>query len=211
MGLFGSDKLFNIRDSKELLHALSTRKHWDSIRKDVLSALIDNAKGDVLKISRFIFVSEYYDCVKNNFVDLSRIWEDPRLALSSFGATLVGLAGDIIQHMGDLPEGSERQSQATGLVEISFLSAILCDQYLLAAFKGLASFYYATGRKELAAAICRQYDEAEQKLLQATDEYLRAYRETKYKPVAAALRAEMDRLKAELGMASGQGPKHLPD
>ncbi len=203
MGLFGSEKLFNIKDSQELLRALSGRAQWSLIRPDVLSALVNNARGDVLKISRLVFVSEYYDCVRNNFVELSRIWEDPRLALSSFGATLVGLAGDIIQHMADLPEGSERQSQATGLVEISFLSAIFCDPYLLAAFKGLASFYYATGRKELAAATCRQYDETEQKLLQATDQYLRAYRETKYKPMAAALRAEMNRLKASLGVAAG--------
>jgi hypothetical protein len=203
MGLFGSEKLFNIRDSQELLRALSTRKHWNLIRPEVLSALVDNANGDVLKISRFVFVSEYYDCVKNNFVELANIWKDPRLALSSFGATLVGLAGDIIQHLGDMQEGSERQTQATSLAELSFLSAVLCDRYLLTAYKGLASFYSATGRLKLAAAACRQYDEAEQKILQATDDYLRAYRETKYKPIATALRAEVDRLEAELGVARG--------
>ena len=80
-------------------------KPWDLIRADVLRALIDNANGDVIRISRFVFVSEYYDCVRNNYADLAKIWEDPRLALSAFGVTLVGLAGDIIQHLGDIPPG----------------------------------------------------------------------------------------------------------
>ncbi|GEM_PF-3133075 len=203
MGLFGSDKLFNLKDSTEVLRALASRKPWNLIRADILKTIVDNANGDVLKISRFVFVSEYYDCVKNNFVELAKIWEDPRLALSSFGATLVGLSGDIIQHMGRMAEGSEQQVQATGLVEMSLLSAILCDQYLLPARRGLASFYYGTGRNKLAAAACRQYDEAERQLLEAKDDYLSAYRETKYKPLAADLRSEIDRLEAELGVTRG--------
>jgi len=195
MGLFGSEKLFNITDSSELLLALSTRKHWDLIRKEVLQAIIDSARGDVVKISRLVFVSE---CVKNNFVDLAKIWEDPSQALSAFAATLVGLAGDIIQHMGDMPEGSARQIQAASLVEISFHSAILCDPYFLSAYKGLAFFYDATGKKGLAASTCQQYDEAERKLLSATEGKLHVYRETKYAPVAAGLRADMDKLKSSL-------------
>lgn len=204
MALFGSEKLFKIQDRAEILRTLASRKPWDLIRADVLRALIDNANGDVIRISRFVFVSEYYDCVRNNYADLAKIWEDPRLALSAFGVTLVGLAGDIIQHLGDIPPGSERLSQATGLVEISFLSAILCDPNMLAAYKGLASFYQAMGKKDLAARTCQQYDEAEQRLLGAGDEYSVRYRETKYKPSAAALRADIDRLKANLGITQSR-------
>jgi hypothetical protein len=162
--------------------------------------LIDNAKGDVLKISRFVFVSEYYDCVKNNFVDLAKIWEDPRMALSAFGATLVGLAGDIIQHLGDLSEGSERLIQAIGLVEIAYLSALLCDPFMLPAYKGLASFYHVMGKKDQAAGMCRQYDEAEDMLLRTQDQDILHYRETRYRPIAAATRKEIDLLKAQLGL-----------
>jgi hypothetical protein len=198
--LFGSDRLFNITDSAELLRSLGERKFWSSIRADVLRRLIDNANGDVLKISRFVFVSEYFDCVKNNYVELSGIWKDPRMALSAFGSTLVGLAGDIIQHLGDVSQGSARQSQSIGLVELAFLSALLCDPFLLPAYKGLASFYNAMGKKELAAGICRQYDETEEKLLGTHDRDILDYREARYKPVAAATRKEMDRLKAELGL-----------
>jgi hypothetical protein len=200
MALFGSEKSFNIKDRREILQALASRGQWNLIRSDVLRTLIDNADGDVLKISRFVFVSEYFDCVKNNFVELARIWEDPRLALSSFGATLMGLARDIIQHLATMPEGSDRLRQATSAVELSFLSAILCDRHMLSAYKELASFYHATGKTDLAAKACREYDEAERRLLQSTDEYSRSYRETKYKPVAAGLRAEVDRLKATLGI-----------
>jgi len=203
MTLFGSDKLFNIKDNSELLLALSTRRHWNLIRKEVLQAIIDNAHGDVIKISRFVLASEYFDCVKNNFADLAKIWQDPAQALSAFAATLVGLAGDIIQHMSDMPEGSARQIQAASLVEISFLSAILCDPYFLSAYRGLALFYEATGKKDLAASTCQQYDEAEQKILAATGGVLRAYRETKYAPVASGLRAEMDKLKSRLGRDHG--------
>ncbi len=203
MALFGSEKLFNMRDRQEVLRELAARKNWNLIPANVLGAFIDSAGGDVLKVSRFVFVSEYFDCVKNNYVELAKIWEDPRLALSAFGATLVGLAGDIIQHLGDLPEGSERQRQAVSMVELAFLSAIVCDPHLLPAYKGLASFYHATGKKDLAAKACRQYDEAEQKLLQSDDEYGRQYRDTKYKPIAGGLREEMNRLKAELGIRPG--------
>ena len=198
MALFGSEKLFNIADEQEILRGLSSRKHWSEIRKEVLQALIANAGKDVLKISRFVFVSEYYDCVRNNFVALSRIWDDPRLALSAFAATLVGLAADIIQHLGVLPEGSEQQSQAMGLVEISFLSALLCDPYMLTAYRGLASFYYGIGKTQQGLSMCKSFDETEQKLLKAGDEYSRQYRETKYKPAAAAMRSEIDRLKVQL-------------
>ena len=68
---------------------------------------------------------------------------------------------------------------------------------MLAAYKGLASFYTAMGKKDLAARTCQQYDEAEQLVLGAGDEYSVRYRETKYKPSAAALRADIDRLKAK--------------
>jgi hypothetical protein len=198
--LFGSDRLFNITDGGEMLRSLGERKFWSSIRADVLRMLIDNANGDVLKISRFVFVSEYYDCVKNNFVELAKIWDDPRLALSAFGATLAGLAGDIIQHLGDLSQGSDAQSQAIGLVEIAYLSALLCDPFLLPAYKGLASFYNVMGKKDLAASTCRQYDATEEKLLQTRDPELFLYRETRYKPIAAATRKEIDLLKAQLGL-----------
>jgi hypothetical protein len=198
--LFGSDRLFNITDVEELLRSLGERKFWSSIRPEVLRMLIGNANGDVLKISRFVFVSEYYDCVRNNFVELAKIWEDPRLALSAFGATLVGLAGDIIQHLGDLSQGSDAQSQAIGLVEIAYLSALICDPFLLPAYKGLASFYLVVGKKEQAAAMCRQYDATEEKLLQTEDPEIFLYREVRYKPLAAATRKEVDRLKAQLGL-----------
>jgi len=198
--LFGSDRLFNITDGEELLRSLGERKFWSSIRAEVLRMLIDNANGDVLKISRFVFVSEYYDCVKNNFVELAKIWDDPRLALSAFGATLAGLAGDIIQHLGDLSQGSDAQSQAIGLVEIAYLSALLCDPFLLPAYKGLASFYLVMGKKDLAAGMCRQYDATEEKLLQTQDPEIFLYREIRYKPIAAATRKEIDLLKAQLGL-----------
>ncbi len=198
MALFASERLFNIKDSNELLKALVERKPWDRVKAEVLKALIENAKGDVLKISRFVFVSEYYDCVKSNYVDLAGIWKDPRLALSAFAATLVGLSGDIIQHMGRMKEGSEQLSQATGLVEMTLHSALLCDPFFLSAYKALASFYYGTGKQKLALAACRSFYNMEQKLLEAADEYLRNYRDTKYKPVAAQLRAEMDHLKEDI-------------
>ena len=198
--LFGSDRLFNITDVEELVRSLGERKYWSSIRPEVLRMLIDNARGDILKISRFVFVSEYYDCVKNNFVELAKIWEDPRLALSAFGATLAGLAGDIIQHLGDLSQGSDAQSQATGQVEIAYLSALVCDPYLLPAYRGLAQFYLVTGKKDRAAAMCREYDAVENTLLHTEDPELYLYREVRYKPLAAETRKEVDRVKAQLGL-----------
>jgi len=203
MALFGSEKNFTMQDKDEVLRSLAARKNWELVRADVLRAIVERAGGDVIKISRFVFVSEYFDCVRNNYVELAKIWEDPRLVLSAYGATLVGLAGDIIQHLAGMPEGSERQRQATSLVEISFISAILLDPHLLSAYKGLASFYLAVGKKDLAVKACREYDEAEQKLLQSSDEYSRMYRDTKYKPMASGLRVEINRLKAELGIRPG--------
>jgi hypothetical protein len=201
MALFGSEMLFTIRDENEILRTLGSRPHWSQVRPDVLRALIRNAGDDMLKISRFVFVSEYFDCVEHNFVDLSGIWEDPRMALSAFAATLVGVASDTIKHLGEVPAGSEQLGQAMIMVEISFLSALLCDPYMLTAVRGLASFYQATGKLDNARGMCRKFDETERALLAAKDDYTTQYRKTKYQPAAAALRAEIDRLKTQLGPA----------
>lgn len=201
MALFGSEKIFKIADKEEILRTMSARGDWSQVRQEVLRTLIENAKCDMISITRFIFVSEYHDCVRNNYVELSRIWEDPRQALSAFAATLVGLAGDIIQHLADMAQGSERQTQAMGMVELSYLSALLCDKYMLAAYKGLATFQLGTGKITQASEMCRKYDEIEKELLEAKDEYATAYRETKYKPSAAAMRKAMDSLKAQLGLS----------
>ena len=200
MALFGSDKLFEFRDEAEILRALGVRKHWSQIRPEVLRALIRNAQDDVLKISRLVFVSEYFDCVKNNFVDLAALWDDPRLSLSAFAAVLVGLASDTIRHLGEVPEGSEQQVQSVVLIEIALMSAQLCDPYMLNAYHRLASFYQATGKPDDARAMCRKYEEAERGLLSAQDEYTRQYRRTKYNAGAPALRAEIDLLKVQLGL-----------
>jgi hypothetical protein len=199
MALFGSDRMFQFGSEDDVLHALRGRPYWDQIRQEVLRALIGNARGDNLKISRFVYVSEYYDCVKKNFVDLAGIWEDPRLALSAFAATLLGLAVDTIRHLGEVPVGSEQQVQATVLVEMIYLSVLLCDPYMLNACRKLASFYQAIGKTDNARAMCRKYDETEQALLNATDDYTREYRRTKYEPSASGMRVEIDRLKAQLG------------
>jgi hypothetical protein len=201
MALFGSEKLFEFHDEEEIVRTLGGRPHWSQIRPEVLRGLTRNARKDVLKISRLVFVSEYFDCVKNNFVDLAQIWEDPRLALSAFATTLVGLASDTIKHLGEVPAGSEQQSQAMVMIETAFLSALLCDPYMLTAYRGLASFYHATGKRDNASSMCKKYDETEQALLSAQDEYALQYRRTRYEPTAPALRREIDRLKAELGLA----------
>jgi len=201
VALFGSEKRFQFRDEEEILSTLCSRQHWSEVRPDVLRAMIRNTSGDVLKISRLVFVSEYFDCVKNSFVDLARIWEDPRMALSAFAATLVGLASDTIRHLGEIPEGSERQSQAMVMIETAFLSALLCDPYMLNAYCKLASFYVATGKREDARGMCRRYEETEQALLSAREEYAQQYRRMKYDAAAPAMRAEIDRLKAQVGAA----------
>jgi len=113
----------------------------------------------------------------------------------------VGLAVDTIAHLGEVPAGSEQQKQAMVMIEIAFLSALLCDPYMLSAYRGLASFYLATGKNGDARSTCRKYDETERALLSANDEYARQYRRTKYEPAAATMRAEIDRLKAQLGLA----------
>ncbi len=201
MALFGSDRMFQFGDEEEVLRALGARPHWGQIKPEVLRALIRNAHGDYLRISRLVFVSEYYDCVKNNFVDLAGIWDDPRLALSAFATTLVGLASDTIRHLGEVPAGSEQQVQAMVLIEMAFVSALLCDPYMLNACRRLASFYEAAGKHDDARSTCRKYDEIEQALLSANDEYAREYRRTRYESTAPAMRAEIDQLKGQLGLA----------
>jgi hypothetical protein len=201
MALFGSEKRFQFQDEDEILRTLCSRQHWNQVRPEVLRTLIHNTRDDVLKISRLVFVSEYFDCVKSTFVDLSTIWEDPRLALSAFATTLAGLASDTIRHLGEFAEGSERQSQAMVMIETAFLSALVCDPYMLNAYRGLASFYLATGKRDSAGNMCRKYDETEQALLSARDEYAQQYRRAKYESVAPGMRAEIDRLKAQLGAA----------
>ena len=85
-------------------------------------------------------------------------------------------------------------------MELTYLSAVLCDPFLLPAYKGLAAFYHVMGKRDLAVGMCRQYDETEARILHSQDPYVRVYRETRYAPLAANTRRQLDSLKTELGL-----------
>ncbi len=174
MAFFSRDKIDDIGDVEELLRIMTKRKYWKQIRPEILRRIFDNAKGDIVKIQRFRYVSELHHCIENNFVEIAKD-DNTEMAVAYFAVTLERLAARIAQHIGDFPENSEQQNLAIGSAEMAYMSSILCNPLLLPSYAGLAFFYSAIGNAKRAIEAFQEYDKAEQRLLQIDDKELSYY------------------------------------
>lgn len=201
MGLFWRKKIADITDIDELFVTLTKRKHWNRIPRPILRRIFENAGGDVKKVQRFRFVSELHHCVKNNFIPLLDLEDntDPRMVLALFSVTLERLAAQAAQTVPQLPDRSSEQDMAIGTAEIAYMSSILCDPLMLPSYAGLASFYILLGSSDRAAEACRDYDDAERKLLSTNDSDLGFYDQS-MKSGTSKIRQIIDQVKAGLGI-----------
>ncbi len=199
MGLFSKKKIDDITDIDELFAVLTKRKHWDRIDPGIIRFIFDNADGDILKVQRFIYISELHHCVDNNFVAIAKDHTDPRMVLAFFSITLERLAAQVAQQVPNLPDGSRKQNLAIGTAEMAYMSSILCNPLMLPSYGGLAWFYLYLDSSDRAVEVCREFEEAERRLLQTDDADL-CYYDKEMKLRTTEMRSMITQIKAEIGI-----------
>ena len=201
MGLFPSDKFYQLQDVEELFASTIRRKHWNLIRPDLLKRIFDNAKGDAERIKEFVLLVERFGCVKRNFEPLQRIAANPLNALSSFSLTLLRLGGELQENSVKLREGSEKQAEAIAFATIGYWSAILCDRYQFAAYIGLIGLYRAVGLPGRVEEMCHLYDDVEEELRRADTSVLSDQNQLRRTDAEMGkMRSTLNLLKEQIGL-----------
>jgi len=208
------DKIEDISDSEELFIALTKRKHWNRIPRDILKLIFENAElpqvfeesheglkkvEKIDRLLRFIVVSEDYHCIEKNFIPIVNDSPGPKAVLALFSVTLERLAAKLVQTMYQIIEKSEEQETKSLTVSAlaAYKSSILCNPFMLPSYAGLASFYGLLGLKELVIKTYQSYNIAEKKLLSIDDSKL-SYYDRATKENIPTYREMVDSLKAEL-------------
>lgn len=152
---------------------LSRRKFWRDIDRRLLDDIARNAAGEMELLRNFVFVSERYRLVDNNFV---RLASSPQKAfgcpLSMFAVTLYRLGSALCKQSVSIAD-PEQQKFALMTADMAFTSAVLCDALQLGPYAGMAFLYGAIlFNKKVALEWCQKYKDAEQTLLGTPDEEL---------------------------------------
>lgn len=175
--LFGrpnpSDVFRMSQNPDDFVAEIARRKFWRRIDTSILAGIARNASGEMELLRNFVFVSEQYRLVENNFVALANspetIFGSP---MSAFALTLYRLGSDLCKHSVSIDD-PEQQEIALMTADMAFTSAVLCDQLQLEAYAGMASLYgEILFNKNVALEWCGKYKSAEQKLLHTPDERL---------------------------------------
>ena len=194
-----SEGIDDITDIDQFLVELMKRGSWSRIPEAILRQIVDNAQGDIEKVKRFRYVSDLHNYVEDHYLSILERHSDPKLALAMFSVHLERLAASSALAVPELPDRSEEQTMAIGTADIAYLSSILCNPLMLPSYVGLAHFYIAMGSRDLAAAVCREYEAAEQELLNSCDSDLDFYNRA-MKDDIRDVRKSMEEAKKELGI-----------
>jgi len=189
MSLFMSDAIDKIDNLDRLYEALIKRKHWKRLNPVVIRRILDNANGDIVKARRFRMISELYDCVEKNYIEIAKD-NDIRMSMDLISVTLERLGAQIAQNLDAFPEGSEKKERAIAYAEMAYSSSILCNPLMLGSYAGLAFFYAAIGETALSMKTFEEYDLAEKRLLEKDDKELSHYDK--------ALKESLPEMKAKL-------------
>jgi hypothetical protein len=183
--LFGRNnqcKAFEIPNNpSDFVAQLSRRKFWCDIGTQLLRDIAQNtnrelvdlavtANGEMELLKNFVIISEGFQLVENSFVKIScdKPLESP---LSLFANALYLTGSNLCQkYIGDPSKQNEHNLM---FAEIAFISAILCDQFFLVAYYGLAHLFGELAvEKSLALKWCQKYKNAEAVLIATPDEQL---------------------------------------
>jgi hypothetical protein len=124
--------------SEKRLKFIFYQLHENSLHIPMISKASHIAIDDMQRIRDFLIVSEEYDLVKNNFVELAKLEADMELdILSMFAITLERLGAAIAQEYPYSHLNDEEVKQLMFMAELSYQSSILCDRFLLESYYGV--------------------------------------------------------------------------
>lgn len=172
----GAEELFKEMpdDPVAFTQWLCRRPSWRQIDPQLLRQVAENAKGEMELLRRFVFVSEQYRLVSDNFVELGRNQElNLRSPLSCFALTLYRLGSSLCQEAPSMRNHPEQLEMALMSADMAFTSAILCDRFQLQAYAGMAALYGQINiNKPVALEWCQKYREAKDALAATPDDQL---------------------------------------
>lgn len=175
--IFGLPKpsdVFGMPDNPSgFIAQLSRRKFWRSMEPQLLRDIAQHADGEMELLRNFVFVSEQYGLVSNNFVNLAQNPESSfGSPLSAFALTLYRLGSTLYKQSLSISD-LEQRGFALLSADMAFTSAILCDPLQLGAYAGMAFLYGEININEpVALDWCQKYREAEDALLATPNEKL---------------------------------------
>lgn len=148
MGLFETSKT-----PDELFQWVRQRPGWNRIQEPLLKRIFQNAQGDIWKLKGFIMVSEMFNLVNHNFLELQVDSPSSDMTLGLFASTLHHLGtqqAEICVRSGSKNE----KDQAYSLAQYAYKASILCDKRILPSYGGLAHLYRIGGHVDNAREWC---------------------------------------------------------
>ncbi len=151
------DKIWkeDFKSVDELLLKLKKHQYWKMIDEETLRLIFNKLHensvhipkivkasqveiDDMQRIRDFLIVSEEYDLVKNNYVELAKSEIGMGLGvLSMFAVTLERLGASIAQDYPYSHLDDEEVKQVMFMAELSYQSSLLCDRYLFESYFGV--------------------------------------------------------------------------
>jgi len=153
----------------DLFGELIQRNYWKKIKPDIIKSIFNNASSDITAIKRFIFISERYNTVGNNFVEIVRSVSEEHV-LILFGLALYWLGSGLVKVLSSAKYAkTEDDAKLLSMhAAMAFMSSVLCNPFQLSSYCCLA-FLYSSVDKDIALDWCAKYKEAEDKLLNTPD------------------------------------------
>lgn len=157
----------------DFIDQLSRRKFWENIDLHLLNEIARHANGEMELLRNFVYVSEKYELVSNNFVNMT---QNPEKMFGSplleFAFTLCRLGSTLCQQGFSIKDPEQKKFILIS-ADMAFTSAILCDPFQLQAYSGMA-FLYGEIHINVPIALewCQKYKDAEEKFLSTPNERL---------------------------------------
>lgn len=175
----GPENPYKMSDNPQhLFREIIKRKYWDQINPDAIKILIERSEDYPPKIKNFIYISEHFNLVQDNFLKLSEFTNNPNFLLSLFSLTLCRLGREFHQKavskasMGSDKEFEKQWKEWAPFADMAYTSSILCDKFELLSYYGMAFLYSFKTDGKVCLEFCRKYKAMEDKLLNTPNEKL---------------------------------------
>jgi len=184
-------------DDGVLFQQLLRRKHWKRFPSELIQQIFSNSHSVFDKgkeagqaLRAFVFIAEYNKLLKAKLLPIAQ--RNAPEALSEFSVVLYHLGSSCTQAIPSAPNKETLFKNA----DMSFMSAVLCNRYNLAAYIGMAVLWgNLAHNKQMGLTWCGRYRNAERLLRSAPDHSLdriqRAERELLDRAVSRRVAKEM--------------------
>jgi hypothetical protein len=164
----------------ELFEDIVNRKHWKNINPNIIRAILKKTNGDPEKVEQvklMVYISELFNIVQDNFLKISETEEEKgnNYLLTLFAITLFKIGDDCHENVsiaassGNNEIFKEKWNHYGALADMAYMSSILCDEFELSAYHGMAFLYSFKNDGKISLEFCEKYTAAKNKLLNTPD------------------------------------------